>query len=426
MASIAHLPPEVLLQVIASLGGPHHKDSLAALDATNRRHYAYANPVLYDLEARDEHSYTLYAAAQSGAARTLQQLIDAGVDVGRPWYYILSRLRLEAGRFRRRVFTGEYASEAELPVLRRRRRLFRYLKRTSPSARRDCPLEGADWVNWFDDASLDDDDDCELEVGVVEGPPACCCFTKRADMYVVDPRNATIYWTALHAAALGGDERTVELLIANGADVNASSDGFCECGNVSFGVWADDVYGPNRTGGMGAVRVEDLWAEEEGRRPTMAPATPLLIAICHGHESVARLLLRRGASPFLEVSSPTGPGFDDNTGTGAHSSSSREAQREPASGVRGRWKGVTALHLASHRGFGTLVRHLLEDGYQSEVDVEDDIGQTPLAYLFGAGNFDDVVPYLLSRGANINVDLGGGATTLLEACWHGRYDDAVN
>ncbi|KAH8678316.1 ankyrin repeat-containing domain protein [Xylariales sp. PMI_506] len=190
---------------------------------------------------------------------------------------------------------------------------------------------------------------------------------------VISPvRTRNRYWAPLHLAVLAGNEEMVELLLSHGADVDALSRGFCECDYPRLPPWG---------GRAESVGVQGSWK-------------PLHVAIAHHQEAIARLLLARGASVKL---SPRG------------------------SGANLAW--TTALHQACGSGSLELVKHIIEEGYQTDVNVRDDLGQTPLAYAFYS-NWD-IFNWLLSQGADINKATGRETTLLYEACNMGRYRDAI-
>ncbi|KAJ2975037.1 hypothetical protein NUW58_g8472 [Xylaria curta] len=204
--------------------------------------------------------------------------------------------------------------------------------------------------------------------------------------------NNTCFWTALHVATANGEDEAVSFLINNRARINAPSRNFCLCRHVHACLF-----------------------KRMNIRETRSPPqwSPLHLAICRGHLSTATLLLRRGASIVVEVD-----GLSDDA--------SMDQSTTPENGFR-----CTALHAACFFGMFSLVKTLMEDGYQSEVDIGYRFGQTPLAYAFCAGNFTPFIPYLQSRGSDINVTLGRHrrprpyrASPLLTACNAYRYEDA--
>ncbi|KAI1079066.1 ankyrin [Whalleya microplaca] len=163
----------------------------------------------------------------------------------------------------------------------------------------------------------------------------------------------------------------IDLLLRQGADINALSRGFCEC-----------VLPFNYSRQLSAVRrYPPLW-------------TPLHTAICHDHESTTELLLSRGASTDV---SPRFIGSDI--------------------------RRVTALHIACCVNLTSISRLLIDKGYQSNVDVEDHAGRTPIGYAYYSGSWASI-DLLLEAGATLDVPLG--SFTLLEhACLDGHFAEAL-
>ncbi|KAI1739437.1 ankyrin repeat-containing domain protein [Xylaria scruposa] len=127
------------------------------------------------------------------------------------------------------------------------------------------------------------------------------------------------------------------------------------------------------------------------------------MAICRGHFQTAEVLLIHGASIFVEVI----------------------GSWEPQNQSR-----CTALHLACYHGLYRLVTTLIKEGYQSDLEVKDRLGQTPFVYAFWGQQFDKIMPYLKRKGCDINTTLGTSSsrstgTCLIIACRAFQYDDAI-
>jgi hypothetical protein len=95
---------------------------------------------------------------------------------------------------------------------------------------------------------------------------------------------------ALHAAAVAGRESVVQLLIENGADVNAQG-----------GQYGNALHAAVLGGHKGIVQ---LLLEKGADVNAIGPwGNPLQAASFHGHEELVRLLLEKGADPNLQGSS---------------------------------------------------------------------------------------------------------------------------
>ncbi|KAI0849038.1 ankyrin [Daldinia vernicosa] len=173
------------------------------------------------------------------------------------------------------------------------------------------------------------------------------------------------YWTPLHVAASMGRDDMVDLLLQHKAKISVFSKGFCGCSL------------PNEDLEFNAENhVTPLW-------------TPLHTAICHGHESTARLLLSHGASTNV----------------------SRNSLR------------VTALHTACWSNNAPIIRFLLNEGHQTNINVRDQKGYTPMAYAYYADSWRSIY-FLAHAGASLNITLG--PYNLVEhACLRSRFYDAL-
>ncbi|KAI1116119.1 ankyrin repeat-containing domain protein [Nemania sp. NC0429] len=211
-----------------------------------------------------------------------------------------------------------------------------------------------DWVDdWVDDEADDDVYFDEAE------------RTRRVLYRSVKTFPQRCYWTPLHIAASWGHDDLVNLLLDNGAEINALSRLFCTCAAP-----------PERW-------VAPLW-------------TPLHIAMCHGHESTTRLLLSRGASTNV---------------TTRHLGNQKGYRR------------FTALHSACAVGLVDAARAIVEGGHQTDVTVRDPDKLTPLAYAFFRGNWA-MIDFLVEHGADINAKIGP-LNALGHACLLGYYTEAL-
>ncbi|KAJ2904482.1 ankyrin [Zalerion maritima] len=177
--------------------------------------------------------------------------------------------------------------------------------------------------------------------------------------------------TALHIACATGQDEVVEYLIKKGADINIGSNVACSCRSVATG-----------------------YANPRTPPSLLSYRTPLHTAICYDRTAIATLLLRLGASTDIE-NPPT------------HAMKSQK--------YRVRNDGETALHSACWTGNLELVRHIIENKYQTDIDQEDAHGSTALHYAFTAGHHKVLVPWLMDHGADIDHPVDGGSTLLQQS-----------
>jgi len=145
-------------------------------------------------------------------------------------------------------------------------------------------------------------------------------------------------------------------------------------------------------------------------------ATPLHVALCHGHVEVARMLIERGAgvsaqnrhgqTPLHLVSLKSMELF-------YHTSTYPEFARmlmELGADVSAQDKaGQTPLHLASKVGQLEVARMLIERG--ADVSAQEKVGQTPLHLASKAGQLE-VARMLIERGADVSARNRNGQTPL--------------
>ncbi|RYC54229.1 hypothetical protein CHU98_g11983 [Xylaria longipes] len=396
MASLGKLPAELALQVLRGLG----TRDLAAIAATCRGYYALANPLLYKLEVQNPESYTFYAAAGSGHVGRMQKLIDAGFDVNQLWFSPFSGVRVEEIRMMDLWCKGKCSKEEV--ILHRQAESERHAKTAQFRYRRFDDVDYSksrtnisDWEEYM--ADLEEDmADWEEDMANSEAPRS---FGASRGILEVDH----FYWAALHLAAANGQDEAVCFLIDKGANIDAPSKNFCECYQVkAYVTYAEDSYLP--------------------------PWSPLHMAICRGHPQTAKLLLNRGASIVVEVDGLEGPEYHPHSVSADTSAATADLTPRPQNQNR-----CTALHAACFYGEYNLVKTLIEGGYQTQLEVEDIFGQTPLAHAFCAHQHDAIIPYLRSKGCDININLGNfvldispyPGSPLIMACEAYQYHDAI-
>ncbi|MBW1976190.1 MAG: ankyrin repeat domain-containing protein, partial [Deltaproteobacteria bacterium] len=180
--------------------------------------------------------------------------------------------------------------------------------------------------------------------------------------------------TLLHYATAGNWKDIAELLIANGANVNAVA-----------GKWKTPLGVAARTGSTDVA--ECLIANGADVNAGEGYWTPLQEAAYYGKKEMVELLLAKGAD-------------FNNVGEGS-------------------W---TPLHGALYAGNFDIVKLLLAKG--ADVNVSNDKGWTPLHYAVDWYGNLDIVKLLLSKGADVNAKDNNGKTALSYAIKHG-YTEIV-
>ena len=203
----------------------------------------------------------------------------------------------------------------------------------------------------------------------------------------------------LHEAVRAGDPEMVELLLRNGANVNAGTRSFSP---LHLAVARDDP------GHQEAVKIL-LSHGADVNAKTEYGYTPLDIAIRHGYKNLWTLLLPRSGDLDIHEASAVGDVarvralLDENI-------------KLVDCGKRSAWE--TPLRWAVRNNQKEVVELLLNRG--ASADGSEATG-TPLMEAAENGYWD-IVRLLLDRGANINADDGSGYTTLHKAVRRGRYD----
>lgn len=161
----------------------------------------------------------------------------------------------------------------------------------------------------------------------------------------------------LHAAAAGGDEPLVALLLAKGADPNG-------------------LTGPSRI----------TWVTEANfgmPPPPVPPTPPLLIAARHGNVPVMRALVAAGAQPAFVAANGTNVVLAAAAGRSAAALEEALAMAPDVNAADA--AGATALHMVigggMHGELGAMLRVLADHG--ARADLADARGTTPTAMAQG-------------------------------------------
>lgn len=283
-------------------------------------------------------------------------------------------------------------------------RLLDELRVTAPPLPAARPsLDFVQRVRFF--RALDRRDRATLE-WLLEAHPALAHERRRRN----DERVAGVRWgmTALHLAARSGNVELCEVLLAQGADIEADNRG----PDVPPG--GTPLYVAAAYGHCEAVRL----LLRRGATPTgLTPAvSPLRAAIVHAHfPDVAQLLVDAGAMPtiFEWVA------MDERDRVAAL------LETEPAL-VRARTEGTvladnatahTPLHVAARKNLAAMVSLLLDRG--AERDALDATGRTPVDQALARGQ-PDAFAALVARGATPHPNLVAQARTVERAR---RMDD---
>lgn len=176
-------------------------------------------------------------------------------------------------------------------------------------------------------------------------------------------------WNPLHLAVREGHLDIVRLLLRLGADTNRSCRGVCACSL------------PRRL----AVHTHPSFQNKRRIFPYRQRWSALHIAICSEHDEVAFALLHAGASIYVDSKD----------------------------------RGLTALHDACRNGRLVVAQFLLENSFQTDMDVSDNLGETPLDYAFMHKQWE-CFEYLVKKGANIT----GLYRMLTDALTHLEYETA--
>lgn len=334
---------------------------LSVFSKSCRAFHNIISPFLYRL-VKNEAALMCWAVDE-GNKGTLERLLEAGANPNIAWVQTCTRSSLL------RVL------EAYEP----------YLNALGRGRRGDAELRNPllhDWTSVHSDSLISDGEDTDIGTGTgTNDDDDDDDSNSEASLIRADIRGIGVedlgdlasqyYWTPIHIAARWGNDELVDLLLKHGANIHALSKGLCDCV-----LPAEDIQTL-----PGITTPAPIWM-------------PLHIAICHGHESTARLLLSRGAS--INVS-PRCLGSD----------------------VR----HITALHTACYSDMTSISRFLIDEGHQTEVDVEDHIGATPVSYAYFTGSWASI-DFLVEMGASLNACLGS-LTLLKHACGELRFAEAL-
>ena len=196
--------------------------------------------------------------------------------------------------------------------------------------------------------------------------------------------------TPLLAAAEAGRLPVVELLLENGADVNARDKKF----GATPLVWAA---ARNHAGVVKALLARGADPAAKGQK---TGASALLSAALKGDRDITKMLLEKGANANdKDLEGRTALMFAAQNGHLTTVQLLLEKGADPR--LKGGKNGVTALMLACARGNRGVVTLLLNSG--AEINGVDNDGRTALMWAVRSGT-PEIVNLLLDRGADVKVE----------------------
>jgi ankyrin repeat protein len=246
--------------------------------------------------------------------------------------------------------------------------------------------------------------------------------------------------TALHFAAANGHEEVVKLLLQHGADatiIAGASDmtplsSACERGHLGVAQVLVDHEGVEALGMTPGTRSTPLHhAAREGREDVVkfllskgADAniqrvdgwTPLIDASSNGHVGVARILLEHMGGEGIDTRFSQGKTGLYYAARNGHEDMVALLLSKGASATIASNEGLTPLMQASIEGHVGVARLLLEHMGGQGVDTTDNAGRTALHHAV-LSMHDEVLTFLLAKGADPNITDLYGRTALAHACY---------
>jgi cytohesin len=214
-------------------------------------------------------------------------------------------------------------------------------------------------------------------------------------------------WSPLHMAAVGGSREAAELLLAKGADANATdSDGMTPL-HVANKAVAELLIAKKANVNSWSRDNADLWYDD-GVHPA-GQWTPLHRAAFEGRTEVAEVLIAAGAA----INERDADGATPLYLTAQRGQSGVAAALLAAGadvGIRTK-HGATPLYIASLRGHAAVARLLIANKADVNAKTNDSFRYTPL-YRAAEGGHKDVVELLLASGADVNAVDALGRTAL--------------
>ena len=138
--------------------------------------------------------------------------------------------------------------------------------------------------------------------------------------------------------------------------------------------------------------------------------TPLMVAAIRGNREIVTILLDAAAKPNA-TDSVGETALMKAIESGNHELLDLLLDRGTDVGLKTRWSGLTALHLAAGSYDLTALKILLSRN--PDLNVRDNNGNTAL--IVAAADHSEAVPILLAKGADVNATNVAGATALMFA-----------
>lgn len=214
--------------------------------------------------------------------------------------------------------------------------------------------------------------------------------------------------TALHLAAMQGNEDVVSLLLAHGANPNIADN------SGALPLFYAAKFGHSAT-------IDPLLvSENDPCSGSVQEKTPLLAAIANKHEPTAMHLLHAGM--YCESSRIEGATALHLAATQGMTGLLTELIGVGANIEVPDSDGSTALVVAAKKGDTKIVEILLESG--ALINATDNSGNSALAYAASHGD-QETVATLLAHGANVNLSNKSGNTPLSLAADNGLSEMSV-
>ncbi|KAK3688660.1 ankyrin repeat-containing domain protein [Podospora appendiculata] len=397
-ASISALPTELVVFVIEYL--PRLKD-LSSLALTDRKFYTTCNPILYRRAVSRGDAWPLAWAAHCGVPGTLRKALAAGAN---PNHQFVDELPFDEWKKDNAAARQAIVGHADIDSME----VWDTDNECESNVEWSPETEDSDHVgtittnqpssnsnsDQWGHVLNDSDRDSDVSMDELETLPSDAASSTlddlerehRLDMATSASGIVQRRFNPIHLAARGGHDEIVTILLDHGAWVNTFSEFMCDCTRL-----------------YGLLNATECPENDD----TPPPWSPLHIALCHLRSATAKLLLFRGASHMMEIS------------TNHHSQCPPRVIQNSA----------TALHHAAAFGLADVVTHVLDTGIQTTVDIRDEKTLTPLFHAYANRHWDSTVPLLLERGASIDVDTKlflpySTITPLGEACRLGDFEEA--